>query len=90
MLQQKDAGIDTGMNDYLEYLEMVKEEKDKLARLISIDKKMRKPKIDLVDIKTLIKNGELNVFVKKNKVYIEDSYNEECVLICDLVECEKR
>lgn len=69
---------------------MVKEEKDKLARLINIDKKMRKPKIDLVDIKTLIKNGELNVFVKKNKVYIEDSRNEECVLICDLVECEKR
>lgn len=89
-MQQKDAGIDTWMNDYLEYLEMVKEEKDKFARLISIDKKMCKPKIDLVDIKTLIKNGELNVFVKKNKVYIEDSYNEECVLICDLVECEKR
>lgn len=46
--------------------------------------------IDLIDLKTEIKNGTFNVFVKKEKVYIEDSQNGECIMICDLKETNKQ
>ena len=77
LLQQKHAGIDTGMNDYLDYLEQQKNR--------SVEN-MKKPIIDLIDLKTEIKNGTFNVFVKREKVYIEDSQNGECIMICDLKE----
>ena len=76
LLQQKHAGIDTGMNDYLDYLEQQK----------SGSRNMKKPTIDLIDLKTEIKNGTFNVFVNRDKVYIEDSQNGECIMVCDLKE----
>lgn len=81
LLQQKHAGVDTGMNDYLDYLEQQKNR--------SVEN-MKKPTIDLIDLKTEIKNGTFNVFVKREKVYIEDSQNGECIMICDLKEANEQ
>lgn len=81
LLQQKHAGIDTGINDYLDYLEQQKNR--------SIEN-MKKPTIDLINLKTEIKNGTFNVFVKREKVYIEDSQNGECIMICDLKEANEQ
>ena len=51
---------------------------------------MKKVMIDLLDIRTNIKNGIFHVFVKKNKVYLEDSQNGECIMICDLKEISEQ
>ena len=45
----------------------------------------KKPTIDLVDLRTELKNGTLNTFVKRDKVYIEDAQTGECIMICDLL-----
>lgn len=47
---------------------------------------MNKQTIDLIELRTQIRNGTFNIFIKKEKVYIEDSQNGECVMICDLKE----
>lgn len=51
---------------------------------------MKKRMIDLVDIKTELKNGALRPFVKRDKVYIEDAQTGECIMICDLKEDNER
>ena len=40
--------------------------------------------IDLVELRNDIKKGVFIPFVKKEKVYIEDAQNGECIMICDL------
>ena len=40
--------------------------------------------IDLVGLRNEIKNGTFNAYIKRDKVYIEDSQNGECIMICDL------
>ena len=47
---------------------------------------MKKVIIDLLDIRTQLKNGTFNAFVEKDKVYIEDTQNGECIMVCDLKE----
>ena len=48
----------------------------------------KKPTIDLVELRTELKNGTFHPFVKRDKVYIEDSQNGECIMICDLKEVD--
>jgi len=40
--------------------------------------------IDLVELRTELRNGTFNTFVKHDKVYIEDSQTGECIIVCDL------
>lgn len=40
--------------------------------------------IDLVELRSEIKKGIFIPFVKKEKVYLEDAQNGECIMICDL------
>lgn len=42
--------------------------------------------IDLVELRIAIKDGTFTPFVKRDKVYLEDSENGECIIICDLKE----
>ena len=42
--------------------------------------------IDLVELRNEIKKG---TFVKKEKVYLRDSENDETIIICDLKELEQ-
>lgn len=42
--------------------------------------------IDLVELRTELKNGTFNTYVKRNKVYIEDAQTGECIMILDLKE----
>ena len=44
--------------------------------------------IDLMELRTELKNGTFHPFVKRDKVYIEDSQNGECIMICDLNELD--
>ena len=46
--------------------------------------------IDLVELRNEIKDGTFNVYIKREKVYIEDSQNGECIMICDLKEQNER
>lgn len=45
--------------------------------------------IDLVELRSEIKKGTFISFVKKYKVYLEDSESGECIIICDLKEINK-
>lgn len=40
--------------------------------------------VDLIELRNEIKNGTFIVYVKREKVYIEDSQNGECIMVCDL------
>lgn len=40
--------------------------------------------IDLIELRAELKNDTFHPYVKKDKVYIEDSQNGECIMICDL------
>lgn len=40
--------------------------------------------IDLVELRNEIKKGVFVPFVKKEKLYLEDAQNGECIMICDL------
>ena len=51
---------------------------------------MKKRTIDLVDLRTELRNGTFNTFVKRDKVYIEDSQTDECIMVCDLKEKNER
>lgn len=42
--------------------------------------------IDLVKFRTELKNGTFKTYVKRNKVYIEDTQTGEYIMICDLSE----
>ena len=42
--------------------------------------------IDLVELRSEIKKGTFVPFVKREKVYLEDAQNGECIMICDLQE----
>lgn len=46
--------------------------------------------IDLVELRNELKKGTFNTFVKREKVYIEDSQTGECIMICDLKENNER
>ncbi len=46
--------------------------------------------IDLVELRNEIKNGTFVPFVKKDKVYLKDSENDETIIICDLKEAENQ
>lgn len=48
----------------------------------------KKPAIDLMELRAELKNGTFHPFVKRDKVYIEDSQNGECIMICDLKEVD--
>jgi len=45
--------------------------------------------IDLVELRNEIKKGTFVPFVKKDKVYLRDSENDETIIICDLKELEQ-
>ena len=45
--------------------------------------------IDLMELRAELKNGTFHPYVKKDKVYIEDSQNGECIMICDLKEVDE-
>ena len=45
---------------------------------------MKKKTIDLVDLRTELKNGIKRPFVKRDIVYIEDAQTGECIMVCDL------
>ena len=45
--------------------------------------------IDLVELRNEIKKGMLIPFVKKEKVYLRDSENDETIIICDLKEMKQ-
>ena len=45
---------------------------------------------DLVELRNEIKNGTFNVYIKREKVYIEDSQNGECIMICDVKEMKEQ
>ena len=45
-----------------------------------------KSMVDLVDLRTELKNGTLRPFINRGKVYIEDIQNGECIMIYDLKE----
>ena len=45
---------------------------------------MKKRTIDLVDLRTELKNGTKRPFVKRDIVYIEDAQTGECIMVCDL------
>ena len=51
--------------------------------------KVTKP-IDLMELRKQIKEGIFNVYLYREKVYIEDADNGESVMICDLKELESR
>lgn len=51
---------------------------------------MKKPVIDLIDLRAELKNGTLRPFVKRDIVYIEDAQTGECIMICDLKEDNER
>lgn len=44
---------------------------------------MTKP-IDLIELRKQIKEGIFNVYLYRNRVYIEDAENGESVMICEL------
>lgn len=44
---------------------------------------MTKP-IDLIELRNQIKDGILQVYMSRNRIYIKDSENGECVMICEL------
>lgn len=44
---------------------------------------MTKP-IDLIELRRQIKEGIFNVYLYRNRVYIEDADSEESVMICEL------
>lgn len=46
--------------------------------------------IDLVELRNEIKKGTFVPFVKKDKVYLRDSENDETIIICDLKEVENQ
>lgn len=46
--------------------------------------------VDLIELRNEIKDGRFNVYIKREKVYIEDSQNGECIMICDLKEVNKQ
>lgn len=48
----------------------------------------KKPVIDLMELRAELKNGTFHPFVKRDKVYIEDSQNGECIMVCDLKEVD--
>lgn len=40
--------------------------------------------IDLVELRRQIRSGILKVFISRNCIYIKDSENDECVMICKM------
>ena len=40
--------------------------------------------IDLVELRSEIRKGNLLVIVRRDRVYIQDAENEECIMVCDL------
>lgn len=44
---------------------------------------------DLVELKNEIKNGTFCIYMKREKIYIKDSQNGECIMICNLNEVDK-
>lgn len=44
--------------------------------------------IDLVEFRTELKRGTFHTYIKRDKVYVEDSQTGECIMICDLKEIE--
>lgn len=73
-----------------------KTDKEKLNHINKIAERLekrgknvkKKPTIDLIELRTELKNGTFHPYVKKDKVYIEDSQNGECIMICDLKEVD--
>lgn len=50
---------------------------------------MNKTKIiDLVELRKQIKQGVFRPYVKRNKVYLEDTENGETIIVCDLKEVQ--
>lgn len=44
---------------------------------------MSKP-IDLIELRKQIMDGIFHVYMSRNCIYIKDSENDECVMICEL------
>lgn len=44
---------------------------------------------DLVELRNEIKKGKLTPYVRKGKVYLEDTENGETIMVCDLKEEEE-
>lgn len=40
--------------------------------------------IDLIELRKQIRDGILQVYMSRNRIYIKDSENDECVMICEL------
>lgn len=46
--------------------------------------------IDLVQLRKEIKDGVFEIYQKRNKIYIKDAQTEECIMICDLENVNKK
>ena len=50
---------------------------------------MNKPRlIDLIELRQQIKQGIFRPYIKRNKVYLEDTENGETIIICDVNEVD--
>lgn len=46
----------------------------------------KKKRIDIIDLKQEIQTGLLEVYIKKNNIFLKDTENEECVCIGNVVD----